>query len=99
LKATSSEELGGIERSVFEEAIMNINSGGKVVLVIRRGREISSNTGTLLSPDDRRLSSRHEKDAVLILYRLTGESAKGWNGSPFWVPNVKLPGNRVIYFK
>ena len=99
LKATNSQELGGIERSIFEEAITNINLGGKVILIVRRGREISANTGTLLSPDDRRLSIRHEKDAVLILYRLTGDSAKGWDGSPFWVPNVKLPGNRVIYFK
>jgi Z1 domain len=99
LKATEDEELGGIERSIFEEALRNINLDGKVVLAVRRGREISANTGTLLSPDDRRLSSRYEKDAVLILYRLTGDRAKGWDGAPFWVPNVKLPGNRVIYFK
>ena len=72
---------------------------GKVVLAVRRGREISANTGTLLSPDDRRLATRFDKDAVLILYRLTGDRAKGWDGAPFWVPNVKLPGNRVIYFK
>jgi hypothetical protein len=99
LKATNSLELGGIERSIFEEAITNINSDGKVVLAVRRGRQISANTGTLLSPDDRRLSNRHTNDAVLILYRLTGDSSKGWDGSPFWIPNVKLPSNRVIYFK
>jgi hypothetical protein len=99
LKATNSSELGGIERSIFEEAIRNININGKAVLAVRRGRQISANTGTLLSPDDRRLSSRFANDAVLILYRLTGDIAKGWDGSPFWIPNVKLPGNRVIYFK
>ncbi len=99
LKATNSPELGGIERSIFEEAIRNINLNGKAILAVRRGRQISANTGTLLSPDDRRLSSRFANDAVLILYRLTGDIAKGWDGSPFWVPNVKLPGNRVIYFK
>jgi hypothetical protein len=99
LAATETEELGGIERSIFEEAIKNINLDGKVVLAVRRDRAISANTGTLLSPDDRRLSSKYEKDAVLILYRLTGEKAKGWDGQPFWVPNVKLPGHRVIYFK
>lgn len=99
LSATDTEELGGIERSIFEEAIKNINLDGKVILAVRRDRAISANTGTLLSPDDRRLSSRYEKDAVLILYRLTGEKAKGWDGQPFWVPNVKLPGHRVIYFK
>jgi hypothetical protein len=99
LKATSEDELGGIGRSVFEEAIKNINLDGKVILAVRRNREISADTGTLLSPDDRRLSSRFNKDAVLILYRLTGHVAKGWEGHPFWIPNVKLPGNRVIYFK
>lgn len=99
LAATETEELGGIERSIFEEAIKNINLDGKVILAIRRDRAISANTGTLLSPDDRKLSSKYEKDAVLILYRLTGEKVKGWEGQPFWVPNVKLPGHRVIYFK
>jgi len=99
LAATETEELGGIERSIFEEAIKNINLDGKVILAIRRDRAISANTGTLLSPDDRKLSSKYEKDAVLILYRLTGEKVKGWEGQPFWVPNVKLPGHRVVYFK
>jgi hypothetical protein len=99
LEATSVDELGGINRTVFEESLKNINQDGKVILAVRRDRAISANTGTLLSPDDRRLSSHYEKDAVLILYRLTGEVAKGWNGSPFWIPNVKLPGNRVIYFR
>lgn len=99
LQATGSEELGGIKRSVFEEAVKNINVDGRVVLAIRRERAISANTGTLLSPDDRRLSSGFDRDAVLIMYRLTGESSKGWNGNPFWVPNLKLPGHRVIYFK
>ena len=99
LQATNDQELGGIKSSIFVEAIKNINLDGKVILAVRRGREISANTGTLLSPDDRRLSNRYEKDAVLILYRLTGDKSKGWDGAPFWVPNVKFPGNRVIYFK
>jgi hypothetical protein len=99
LRATSVDELGGINRTVFEESLKNINQDGKVILAVRRNRAISANTGTLLSPDDRRLSGRYDREAVLILYRLTGEVAKGWNGSPFWVPNVKLPGNRVVYFK
>jgi hypothetical protein len=99
LVATNSLELGGISCKVFQEAITNINSGGRVILAVRRNRAVSANTGTLLSPDDRRLSNQFVNDAVLVLYRLTGDRDKGWNGSPFWVPNVKLPGNRVIYFK
>ena len=98
LKATQEIELGGTSRKIFEEAIRHINLDGKVILAVRRDRQISANTGTLLSPDDRRLSSRHAKDAVLILYRLTGERSKGWKGAPFWVPNVKLPINRMVFF-
>jgi hypothetical protein len=33
------------------------------------------------------------------MYRLNGETSKGWQGYPFWVPNVKLPGKMVIYYK
>lgn len=99
LRLTSNEELGGIASSIFEEAIKNINQEGRVVLVVRRKRAISANTGTLLSPDDRRLATGFPKDAVLILYELSGEVSKGWNGQPFWIPNVKLPDDRVVYFK
>ena len=99
LSSTGVVELGGIDRVIFEEALRNLSRDSKVKLVVRRNRSISANTGTLLSPDDRNISSRFVNDAVLILYRLTGEKSKGWLGSEFWVPNVKMPGNRVIYFK
>lgn len=99
LHATKERELGGINRKVFEQALRNVNHQGKVLLAVRRGRQISANTGTLLSPDDRRLSNKYADDAVLILYRLTGERSKGWGDAPFWIPNVKLPNNRVVYFK
>lgn len=99
LSATENEELGGIPSNFFVESIKNVNQQGQVVLIVRKGRAISANTGTLLSPDDRRLANKFEKDSVLILYRLTGEVTRGWDGHPFWVPDVKLPGNRVIYFK
>jgi hypothetical protein len=99
LSSTGVVELGGINRVIFEEALRNLSRDSKVKLVVRRNRSISANTGTLLSPDDRNISSRFVNDAVLILYRLTGEKSKGWLGGEFWVPNVKMPGNRVIYFK
>jgi hypothetical protein len=99
LQLTGNNELGGIPSKVFEESLKNINQDGKVLLVVRRGRGVSANTGTLLSPDDRKLASRYKKDSVLIIYRLTGETTKGWDGKPFWIPNVKLPSDKVVYFK
>ena len=99
LDASGNDEYGGIPSRVFEDSIKNINNAGKVVLIVRRGRQISANTGTLLSPDDRRLANGFNKDAVLVLYRLTGEVERGWGGAPFWIPDVKLPSNKVVYFK
>jgi hypothetical protein len=31
------------------------------------------------------------------MYRLTGETEKGWNGQPLWMPNIKLPEGFVFY--
>lgn len=92
-------DFGGVPAVQFIEAIKNINKDGKVILAVRRDRAISANTGTLLSPDDRRLSSSFPEDAVIIFYRLTGDASKGWGGHPFWMPNVKLPHNFMIYYK
>jgi hypothetical protein len=41
----------------------------------------------------------HPNDVVLILYKLIGEVAKGLVGNPFWIPNVKMPSQQIIYFK
>ena len=99
LNRCNEEELGQIPSKQFEFSIRNINKSNKVVLIVRRERSIASGTGTLLSPNDRKLGSSFAKDTVLILYRLNGETSKGWQGHPFWVPNVKLPGKMVIYYK
>lgn len=99
LEASGSDEFGGIPARIFVESIRNINSDGKVVLIVRRDRQISANTGTLLSPDDRRLANSFKSDSVIVLYRLTGARERGWEGQPLWIPDVKLPSNRVVYFK
>ncbi len=68
-----------------------------VALIIRRGRNIGNKTGTMLSPDDRRLGSSIESKSVITLYRNVGDPDKGWDGSPFWMPNLKLPKGKVFY--
>lgn len=69
----------------------------KVVLIIRRNRNIGNKTGTMLSPDDRHLGSVIEDKSVITLYRNVGDPDKGWDGTPFWMPNLKLPKGKVFY--
>lgn len=72
-------------------------NGDSVILIVRRNRNISSRTGTMLSEDDRRLGSSITERPVITLYRNVGDSDKGWDGVPFWMPNLKLPEGKVFY--
>lgn len=69
----------------------------KLRLIVRKNREISKGTGTLLSENDRKLGSKFDDEIVLTLYRVNGEVAKGWNGKPLWIPNIKFPKNICFY--
>ena len=65
------------------------------VLIVRRNRDISRGTGTMLSPNDRELGNTIPDKVVLTLYKVTG--TKGWNGQQLWIPNIKLPGDATYY--
>lgn len=67
------------------------------VLIVRRDRDIGKNTGTLLSPNDRKLGSRFDDKIVLTLYRVNGQVEKGWNGQPLWIPNIKFPSDKFFH--
>ncbi|HOX41107.1 MAG TPA: hypothetical protein PK263_02855, partial [bacterium] len=67
-----------------------------VKLIVRRNRNISKGTGTLLSQDDRKLGDDIQNLPVITLYRLNGQD-RGWEGNPFWIPNIKLPGGKVFH--
>lgn len=69
----------------------------KITLVVRRGRNIGNKTGTMLSPDDRHLGASTTDKSVITLYRNVGDSDKGWDGSPFWMANLKLPKGKIFY--
>lgn len=99
LKSCGEEELGDKPVIVFERAMRDYLDNEQVVLIVRRGRNIRGGTGTLLSPNDRKLADSFKNDTVLILYRLNGSTDDLWNGSPFWVPDIKLPSEKNIYFK
>ena len=47
----------------------------------------------MLSPDDRKLAQKYTNDIVLTLYLVNGHQNKGWVGSDFWMPNIKLPND------
>lgn len=64
-------------------------------LIVRRERDIAKGTGTLLSPNDRKLGDLYPNDVVLTIYKVTG--TKGWSGEKIWIPNIKLPGDIVYY--
>jgi hypothetical protein len=64
-------------------------------LIVRRERDIAQGTGTLLSPNDRKLGEQFKNEVVLTVYKVTG--TKGWNGEKIWIPNIKLPGNVTYY--
>jgi hypothetical protein len=64
----------------------------KATLLLRRGRAISANTGSMLSPNDRQFGDGLDNQVVLTAYRVFGE-AGGWSAKQdFWLVNVKLPG-------
>ena len=66
-------------------------------LIVRRERDIGKGTGTLLSPTDRHLGDEYPEELVLTMYKITGNTQKGWNGEKIWIPNIKLPGDYVYY--
>lgn len=59
------------------------------ILIVRRGREITQGTGSLLSPNDRDLGAQFNNKIVLTMYQIAGNY--GWEQNNIWVPNIKLP--------
>ncbi|AZA78102.1 DEAD/DEAH box helicase [Chryseobacterium sp. G0186] len=69
----------------------------KCYLIVRRNRDISKGTGTLLSPTDRILGDKLGDSIVLTMYKIQGGKNKGWNDKSFWIPNIKFPNNLGFY--
>lgn len=99
------QHCGSEDKSDFDNArfIANIKAIGvkrpltKYKLIIRRNRDITKGTGTLLSPNDRQLGDKYQTDVILTLYKVNGTIEKGWNGQPFWIPNIKFPHGLCFY--
>lgn len=97
LKHTISE-CGDWNNKCFSEFIKTIladNTLAQGELIIRRGRNIGKGTGTLLSPNDRKLGDLYKEVAVLTMYKVVAD--KGWK-EEIWIPNIKLPGGNIYYY-
>lgn len=93
----SNDEFSSTKFISCINALSGKRPSTKFRIIVRTNRDISYGTGTLLSPTDRRLSDSFPDDVVLTLYRVSGDIAKGWNGSPLWIPNIKFPSNTCYY--
>lgn len=81
----------------FIQTIRTENPSAQGTLIVRRSRDIGKGTGTLLSQTDRSLGDSFTDSAVLTMYKITGNTDKGWSGRQIWIPNIKLPGRDVYY--
>ena len=100
LKYVGSSEVVDWDTEKFVDCVQSLSvkrPSTKCYLIIRRDRDISKGTGTLLSPTDRKIGDKLNKALVLTLYRVKGQTSKGWNGKPFWIPNIKFPDDACFY--
>lgn len=79
------------------EALKAQRPSFKTYVLIKTGRKLSRATGTMLSEDDRKLGEKYPNDLFLMLYQVVGNKDKGWQGKDFWLPNIKLPHNGLVY--
>ena len=75
-------------KSVIKAKIIE-NPFEQAVLIVRREREVTQGTGSLLSPNDRALGKQFDGKIVLTMYQIKG--SMGWKQDSIWVPNIKLP--------
>lgn len=81
----------------FIKAIDQELKDPKASLLLRRNRKISSNTGSMLSPNDREYGDGLKTQIVVTAYRVDGVEGKWSQGKDFWLINIKLPGNLLYH--
>lgn len=81
----------------FVNTLLAANPAEQGKLIVRRNRDIGKGTGTLLSQTDRQIGDKYVDEAVLTMYKITGNTEKGWDGTKIWIPNIKLPGDCIYY--
>lgn len=102
LKLTEVEPADTWTQHSFQKCVEALHKNDKNItarLIIRVGRNIGRETGTLLSPDDRKLGDAFPSQMVLTMYRIKGETEKGWEGKPLWIPNIKFSEGTCFYYQ
>lgn len=100
LMEISSENIEDWNSKNYINAINMLESSQEMKvakLLVRTDRNLSKNTGTMLSASDRDLTDKYNNDILLVMYRVNGDVEKGWDGTPFWMPNIKLPDGFTFY--
>lgn len=100
LTEISSESIEDWNSNNYINAINILESAQDVKtakILVRTERNLARNTGTMLSSSDRELTDKYRDDILLVMYRVNGDVEKGWNGNPFWMPNIKLPDGFTFY--
>lgn len=69
----------------------------KYYLLVKSNRKITKSTGTMLSPNDRKIGDTKSNDLILTIYQVTGDIESNWDGNPFWLPNIKFPKNMIFW--
>lgn len=93
----SKDDWGNDKFAHCAQSLSVKRPGTKYFLIVRRDRDIAKGTGTMLSPNDRRLGDSINDSVILTLYRNEGALSKGWKGNPFWMPNIKFPSDAYFY--
>jgi len=78
------------------KAIENMSDRVGFAALVGRGRDIGR-TGTMLTEQDRKMGEALGKDFVITAYEVKGGKDKNWNGSPFWMINVRIPSGYVYH--
>ena len=100
LELTKSETVDDFDIYKFIACIKGLRMKRpklKCKLIVRIDRDITKGTGTLLSPNDRKLGNSFRKELVLTMYRILGNKKQGWDGFPLWIPNIKFPDDCCFY--
>lgn len=84
-----SEDFNKVAFESVIKAKLSENPSEQSVLIVRRNREVTQGTGSLLSPNDRQLGDKFTNRIVLTMYQIKGKH--GWKQDNIWVPNIKLP--------
>ena len=96
-RSESSEDFDATKFIACIHALKSKRPQIKCKLIVRIDRDITKNTGTLLSPNDRKLSDSFKNEIVLTMYRMRGGIAKGCSGKPLWIPNIKFLNDCCFY--